>query len=107
MQGLQAAQRETTLAPDEQLPTLSVSVSFLGELALIAVPAELYHQSGSQMKRAGRYPVLLLGYTNGYVGYLPTRTAYAAMDYEALVSPFAPGSGEHLAHVLEQLLKQK
>lgn len=107
LQGLEATQRGTTLAPGGQLPTLTVSVSFLGELALIAVPAELYYQSGLQIKRAGKHTVLLLGYTNGYAGYLPTRAAYAAMDYEALVSPFAPGSGERLATMLEQLLKQE
>lgn len=107
LQGLEAAQRGTMLATGEPLPTLTVSVSFLGELALIAVPAELYHQSGIQIKRAEKHTTLLLGYTNGYVGYLPTRAAYAAMDYEALVSPFAPGSGEHLATMLEQLLKQE
>jgi neutral ceramidase len=107
LQGLETAQRGTTLAPDEQLPTLTVSVSFVGELALIAVPAELYHRSGLQIKRAGKYTVLLLGYTNGYAGYLPARAAYAAMDYEALVSPFAPGSAERLETMLEQLLKQE
>jgi hypothetical protein len=107
VQGFEVAQRGTTLAPGEQLPTLAVSVSFLGELALVAVPAELYHQSGLQIKRAGKHAVLLLGYTNGYAGYLPTRAAYATMDYEALVSPFAPGSAEHLATMLEQLLKQE
>lgn len=107
LQGLEAAQRGTALASGEQLSTLTVLVSFLGELALIAVPAELYHQSGLQIKRAGKHTVLLLGYTNGYAGYLPARAAYAAMDYEALVSPFAPGSAERLENMLGQLLKQE
>jgi hypothetical protein len=108
LQGLQAAQhRALALGEQAQNVAVSVSLASLGELALVAVPAELYSQLGSQIKRASEYPVLLLGYTNGYVGYLPTRAAYTEMDYEVLVSPFAPGSGERLVNALEIVLKQK
>ena len=59
-------------------------------------------------KAQARWPfVLLLGYTNGYVGYIPSRAAYADMDYEVLMSPFAPGSGERLANALRMLLTQE
>jgi neutral ceramidase len=104
LQGLQAAQRGF-LENKEQELELNVSVALLGECALVAVPGELYNELGARIKRAGERFVLLLGYTNGYAGYLPAKAAYAEMDYEVLMSPFAPGAGERLAEALELFLK--
>jgi neutral ceramidase len=106
LQGLQAAQRGIVEGKSEEHKhEISVSVALLGECALVAVPGELYNELGARIKRAGERFVLLLGYTNGYVGYLPAQAAYAEMDYEVLMSPFAPGAGERLAEALELLLK--
>jgi hypothetical protein len=105
LQGLQAAQHRTP-AQEEQARDVTVSVAILGACALVAVPGELYNNLGTQIKRNSERFVLLLGYTNGYVGYLPTRAAYKQMDYEVLMSPFAPGSGEQLVNALETLLRQ-
>lgn len=105
LQGLRAAQRRS-LAQGEQVHSVAASVALLGECALVALPGELYNDLGAQIKRDSEYFVLLLGYTNGYVGYIPTRAAYAEMDYEVLMSPFAPGSGERLANALGTLLRQ-
>ena len=62
----------------------------------MALPGEPYHQLGVEISRDRGGPVLVLGYTNGYIGYIPTREAYAGLDYEILVSPLAPGGGERL-----------
>ena len=108
LQGLQAAQRgilENESESKEHEHEITVSVALLGECALVAVPGELYNELGARIKRAGERFVLVLGYTNGYAGYLPTKAAYAEMDYEVLMSPFAPGAGERLAEALELLLK--
>ncbi|HET9660382.1 MAG TPA: hypothetical protein VFP05_08620, partial [Thermomicrobiales bacterium] len=43
-------------------------------------------------------PVLVLGYANGYVGYLVDDAAHAAGTYEALASPFASGAGDVVAN---------
>jgi neutral ceramidase len=104
LQGLRAAQRGAR-AVDGQ--GVVVSVALLGELALVAVPGELYNELGVMIKRASERRVLLLGYTNGYAGYMPTREAYAELDYEVLMSPFAPGSGERLVDALAMLLRQQ
>ena len=106
LQGLQAAQRGF-LENREHTYEIPVSVALLGECALVAVPGELYNEPGARIKRASERFVLLLGYTNGYVGYLPTQAAYAELDYEVLMSPFAPGAGERLAEALELLLKEE
>ncbi len=102
LQGIQATQK---LARKEQPRNLKVSVAQMGKLALAAVPGELYNRLGAEIKRTTKHFVLLLGYTNGYVGYIPSREAYAELDYEVLISPFAPGSGEKLAQTIKQLLR--
>jgi Neutral/alkaline non-lysosomal ceramidase, N-terminal len=66
----------------------------LGDLALVAVPGELFASLGSRIAAASPSPTLVLGYANGYVGYLVDDAAFASETYEALASPFAPGAGE-------------
>jgi neutral ceramidase len=81
-----------------------VGVAQLGEIDLVALPGEPYNRLGVELRHARSGPVLLLGYTNGYIGYIPTRDAYASLDYEILVSPLAPGSGERLRDTASHLL---
>lgn len=101
LQGIQATQK---LAWKEQSHNITVSVALMGKLALAAVPGELYNRLGSAIKHTTEQFVLLLGYTNGYAGYIPSREAYTELDYEVLISPFAPGSGERLVQTVKQLL---
>jgi hypothetical protein len=46
----------------------------------------------------------VLGYANGYPGYLPTEGAYTQPRYEVLAAAAAPGSGERLAGIAADLL---
>ena len=71
----------------------------LGDLRLIGIPGELFASLGAELMEA-LPDSLLLGYANGYVGYLPDRAAYAAGLYEALASPYAEGVGEDLVAAL-------
>jgi hypothetical protein len=81
----------------------SLSVAKLGEVTLAAVPGELFNRLGCAIRQAGRH-VLLLGYTNGYIGYIPTREAYAhELDYEVQVTRLAPGAGEKLVEAIVSL----
>ena len=107
LQGLQATQRRSQAPGELAAQRVEVSIATLGELALVAIPGELYRTLGIQIQRGSEHSVLLLGYTNGYAGYLPTRSAYAALDYEVLMSPFAPGSGELLVNEVVSLLRQE
>jgi hypothetical protein len=78
----------------------TVSVARLGEVTLAAVPGELFNRLGCAIRRADGH-VLLLGYTNGYIGYIPTRDAFAhELDYEVQVSRLAPGAGENLVEAI-------
>jgi len=103
LQGIQAVQMKTP-AQEEGARDMTLSVALLGELALAAVPGELYNRLGAAIKRASERFVVLLGYTNGYAGYLPSREAYEELDYEVLMSSFAPGSGERLVEAIEKML---
>lgn len=70
---------------------------------LLAVPGELFLSLGEDIRRRSPRPqeTVVLGYANGYLGYLPTRDA--TLGYEVLVSPVAKGSGEKLADVAVEL----
>jgi hypothetical protein len=101
LQGLAHAARAHSAADTHVLAPMSVAR--LGELELVALPGEPYNQLGVEIRRDGGGPVLLLGYTNGYLGYIPTREAYASLDYEILMSPLAPGAGERLRDAARRL----
>ena len=66
----------------------------LGDLAMVTVPGELVSSFARQIALAAPTSTLILGYTNGYVGYLADRTAHVQRTYEALASPFGPEAGE-------------
>jgi hypothetical protein len=76
----------------------------LGDIAFVAVPGELFASLGERIAAMSPSPTLVLGYANGYVGYLADEAAYEAGTYEALASPFAIGSGERIAKAVRQLL---
>jgi neutral ceramidase len=105
LQGIQAAKRvvgDQAIIPQR----VELSTVMFGELALVAVPGEMYNRLGMEIRHSIARPVLLLGYSNGYIGYLPTSDAYTHLDYEVLMSPFAPGSGERVRDAAIQLLNQ-
>ncbi|RVX45478.1 hypothetical protein EDD27_8282 [Nonomuraea polychroma] len=76
---------------------IDVQAIRLGDVTLVAVPGELFLELGEAVRAASSAdgsPVVVLGYTNGYLGYLPSRGTPAT--YETLVSPVAEGSGERV-----------
>ncbi len=63
--------------------TVSLQCLHFGPLTLVAVPGELFveHQLWLQ-KQFPERRVAVVGYANGYVGYIPTRESLAAETYE-------------------------
>jgi len=56
----------------------------IGELAIVTFPVEVFAESGIEIKEQSPYAMtLLMGYTNGIHGYIPTREAYENGGYEA------------------------
>lgn len=81
---------EIGLARRNPSPELVVSVLRIGELTLVGLGGEPYLDLAELVPQPG----LLIGYTGGYLGYLPTRVAYATPTYEVHMSPVAPGGAE-------------
>jgi hypothetical protein len=85
----------------------TVCVAKIGEVTLVGVPGELYNRLGAAIRHANER-VLLLGYTNGYIGYIPTLDAYThELDYEVLASRLAPGAGEDLVEAVTGLMANR
>ncbi|MFN8567414.1 MAG: hypothetical protein U0Z44_07820 [Kouleothrix sp.] len=57
-------------------------------------------------RRFARLPLLVLGCTNGGVGYLPPRESYGSGLYQERQSPFAPGCLEQTIAAAERALEQ-
>jgi neutral ceramidase len=62
---------------------LTTRVLTIGPLALVAIPAEVFAETGLIVKQASPYAfTYVLGYADGLVGYLPTREAMRDGGYE-------------------------
>ncbi len=96
-----------------QLP-ITTSALQLGELAMLFHPAELYTCYGLAIRRASPLAdTLVVGYTDGCIGYLPDPNAYKAGEYAALTvpkildyPPFTPTAGRQFAAAATALLKR-
>ena len=100
----QAIESVSTITGTTEEITAWVHVLRMGDLTFVGLPGEPFLDLREQLEalvasdgngRASR-ALLLLGYVNGYVGYLPTRSAYEVPCYESVVSPIAPGESERL-----------
>jgi hypothetical protein len=95
-----------TQIPDTAIPdALELEAWALGDVVLVAVPGELFASLGSRIDSASAGTTLILGYTNGYVGYLTDISAHASQTYEALASPFDPEAGERVADAAMALVE--
>ncbi|HEY3506574.1 MAG TPA: hypothetical protein VGN37_27775 [Actinocatenispora sp.] len=76
----------------------------IGELALAALPGEPFLALAESVRRGRTGPTAVLGYANGYPGYLPCADAYRTEQYEVLVSAVAAGGGERIAALAADLI---
>lgn len=84
----------------------------LGRGCIITEPAELFSTLGSKIiKESPFLTTMIIGYSNGSIGYLPDKNSYFKGGYEALSCRFECGSGEKLAMIatdtIKELYKQK
>lgn len=78
------AQRVLDWQPSDG-PDLTVDIQALriGDLALVAIPSEFFSADGRALRAEARSPELMIaGWSNGLVGYTPTRRAMATGGYE-------------------------
>lgn len=100
--GLTRWRRSDSAAGPEQLCPLApnvipVQVLTLGELGIVAVPAEFTSTAGRRLKRtlhealaAQVTDTALAGYANGYSGYVTTAEEYSAQLYEGASTLYGP-----------------
>ena len=71
----------------------------LPNLTIVFSPVELFSILSNPIKK---YGFEFVGYSNGYQGYLPDKSAYELNYYEASSTPYAQGAGELL---MNEILK--
>jgi len=103
---LDGARVLTGSAPARPTLDAEVGAARLGGVALAALPGEPFLGVRDLIRASRPEPVLVLGYVNGYPGYLPTADAYARAEYEVLAAQAAPGSAERLARTAADLLHE-
>lgn len=91
---------------DEPLDA-EVQAMRVGPIAWVGLCGEPFVEIGFALKDAGS--TFVVGYANGYLGYLPIRRAYGEGGYESDPGPWsrvAPGSAERLEEIGRSLLRE-
>lgn len=75
--------------------------------AVWAAPLELFCEIAMDVRKASPFRnTFFFGYTNGWLGYLPTKEAFAEGGYETTVTPYTPEAGEALRKLVAGVLKE-
>jgi hypothetical protein len=87
---------------------VEVQVIALGELALVGISGELFVSLGLRIKRSSPFPfTFIVGYANGYNGYLTPEEAWKQGGYEVSIGQWSlcgQGSGEAIVSMAKSLL---
>jgi hypothetical protein len=103
-QGIALAEESRTRLSTHQ-HSITIEAGVIDGVRLVAIPAELYLGLAEQIREGHPgQPTVVLGYTNGYLGYVPDRQA--PLSYETVVSPVAAGSGEAIVAAALGLLAE-
>jgi hypothetical protein len=83
-----------------------VVIVMLGNVALVGARPELCCQTGVNIKELSPFPeTMVLTMVNGGAKYMPDRSSYDRITYEAMNSPFGRGSAELLCEKVVELLR--
>jgi hypothetical protein len=103
-----AAEEWTRRRAEEPSVPTRVNVLRIGDAAICTNPAELFVEFGLAMRaRSPARVTLVAELTDGYVGYVPTRRAFARGGYETWLAPssqLAPEAGEEIVAATHRLL---
>ena len=78
------------------------------DIAVWAAPIELFNEISTEIRNRSPYPyTLYFGYCNGWLGYMPTKSAFAEGGYEPNVSPFTGQATDDLIQTVVNLLHDR
>jgi hypothetical protein len=98
------------MAAEEPRATVTAPIHAIriGDGVIVTAPGEAFTEIGMAVKeRSPGRPTLYAGYTNGAVGYFPTRSAYAEGGYEPAYSNRSYGQIAPVAPDCERLLIER
>jgi hypothetical protein len=86
---------------DDGINMVKLPIRFLkinGDVAIWSAPLELFNEISNEIRNRSPFPfTFYFGYTNGWLGYLPTAKAWEHGGYEVeTVSPFTPSAETEL-----------
>lgn len=81
--------------------------SFSDDLAIVALPGEIFVELGLTIKAASPFKrTFIAELANGSIGYIPNREAYPQGNYEVVSARGEAGTGERLVEETLQMLKE-
>lgn len=80
--------------------------AFGDKVAIVGVPGEIFTEIGMKIKESSPFETTIVsGYTNGYIGYIPTPEAYESLSYESTVTIIEKESCKKIYEEAVNLLK--
>ena len=96
---------ETLDKKDKPLLAEVQVVAISDDVAVVALPGEIFVELGLAIKKASPFKhTLIAELSNGSVGYVPNREAYPQGNYEIVSARSEAGSGEKIVEVALKLL---
>lgn len=94
----------------EGAQAVEVQAIRIGDAVLVGIPGEAFAQIGLRIKaESSRKGVLVVGYANGFVGYIPTEEAFQEGGYEVTTTWWNrvnPQAGRLITETAQKLLSQ-
>jgi neutral ceramidase len=75
----------------------------IDDSVFVAVPAEVFVEVGMRIKNDGGTRTFVVGVTNGYIGYLPSRKAFETGGYEVVSARCGPDAEDRLVEGVKRL----
>jgi neutral ceramidase len=104
---VQGARAEVERAEGRAVGATAVTLTAarLGDLALLAISAEVSSGIGAAIEAHSPFPVtLVVGYAGDYCGYITDAADYERQTYESLISPYEANAGDGLVRSAVTLL---
>lgn len=84
---------------------INISIVRLGDIILVYIPGELFNSLGTRIKQAfNKNKILIICYSNGYIGYIPDAKAYSLEGYEVASSLLPVGCGEQITDEVIEMI---